>query len=78
MLAGDFTETYAGHSDRRELWVADRITPRFLEGMRGLGWEVRSGHRTTVLPLIPWRLSLEKTRIGMPEEEEEEEKNEDN
>lgn len=58
IIAG-FTSQYSKYSDRREAWIADQASPRFIEGMRKSGWTVRSGLRSTVLPEIPWGLQDE-------------------
>ncbi len=69
-LAKDFTAIYAEYSPHRETWISDRITPMFMEGMNGLGWKVRAGMRTAVLPLIPLGLGNEMTRSGVPEDQD--------
>lgn len=56
LIASQFTSTYDKYSDQREVWVADQVSERFVEGLGELGWSVRSGIRGTVLPEIPWGL----------------------
>jgi hypothetical protein len=53
----EFTEMYSGYSAQREAWVADQVSPRYAEGLAELGWGVRSGLRSSVMPEIPWGLS---------------------
>jgi hypothetical protein len=55
-IATEFTSQYEKYSDQSEAWVADQASPRFIEGFGKLGWTVRSGLRSTVLPEIPWGL----------------------
>jgi hypothetical protein len=55
-VTAEFNETYKKYSDKREVWVADQASPRFVEGVAGYGWTVTSGKRSTVLPEIPWGL----------------------
>lgn len=55
-VSAGFTENYRKYSDKREAWIADLASPRFIEGLAGLGWTVRSGLRSSVLPEIPWGL----------------------
>jgi hypothetical protein len=52
-----FTDQYREYSPDREAWIADQVSPRFVEGLGELGWTVRSGLRSSVLPEIPWGLS---------------------
>jgi hypothetical protein len=56
-LIVDFIEQYKGYSQEHEVWIADQASPRFVEGVEELGWSVRFGMRSTVLPEIPWGLS---------------------
>jgi len=56
-LAVEFTDTYKGYSNVREVWIADQVSPRYAEAVAELGWTFRSGLRSTVLPEIPWGLS---------------------
>ena len=53
----DFDEMYRGYAQEHEAWIADQTSARFVEGLGELGWSVRSGMRSTVLPEIPWGLS---------------------
>jgi hypothetical protein len=53
----EFTDMYSGYSPQREAWVADQVSPRYTEGLAELGWSVRSGLRSSVMPEIPWGLS---------------------
>jgi len=55
--AADLTELYEEVSPNRVMWVADQASPRFIEGMAGMGWSVRANLRSTILPEIPWGLS---------------------
>jgi hypothetical protein len=53
----ELDEMYRGYAQEHEAWIADQTSPRFVEGLGELGWSVRSGMRSTVLPEIPWGLS---------------------
>jgi hypothetical protein len=53
----DFVKQYQEYPQDHEVWIADQASPRFVEGAGELGWSVRSGLRSTVLPEIPWGLS---------------------
>ena len=55
-IATEFTQKYTKYSPRREAWVADLVSERFIEGMRGLGWTVHFKIRRSALPEIPWGL----------------------
>ena len=52
----EFSARYAKYADRRETWIADQVSPRFVESLGKLGWTTKSGIRSTVLPQIPWGL----------------------
>ena len=52
-----FVDQYKGYSQQHEVWIADQVSPRFVEGLGELNWSVVSGMRSTVLPEIPWGLS---------------------
>ena len=53
-LAAEFTDHYKKYSGRREAYIADKVSPKFVAGMQGLGWKVHSELRTKFLPEIPW------------------------
>jgi len=53
----DFDGLYKDYSLQREAWIADQVSPRFVEGLGELGWTVRSGLRSSVMPEIPWGLA---------------------
>jgi len=55
--AAQFSDQFREYSPNREAWVADQVSARFVEGLGELGWTVRSGLRSSVLPEIPWGLS---------------------
>jgi hypothetical protein len=57
----EFTRNYEKYSGQREAWIADQVSPRFIEGLDKLGWSVRSGIRSTLLPEIPWGLQDDGT-----------------
>lgn len=52
--AAEFTEIYKPLSDRREVWIAGRATPMFIDGVHALGWGVRTNLRQEILPRLPW------------------------
>lgn len=52
----EFSARYAKYSDRREAWIADQVSPRFVEGLGKLGWTTKSGIRSEALAEIPWGL----------------------
>jgi hypothetical protein len=52
-----FTDLYRDYSPQREAWIADQVSPRFVGAVGELGWTVRSGMRSSVMPEIPWGLS---------------------
>ena len=56
-IAVEFNDTYKGYSNEREAWIADQVSPRYTEALAELGWTLRSGLRSTVMPEIPWGLS---------------------
>ena len=57
VIVGDFTDMYGKYSPQREFWIADQVSPRFIEGAGAKGWIVRSGLRHSVLPVVvPWGL----------------------
>jgi hypothetical protein len=53
----EFVNQYAGYSQEHEVWIADQASPRFIEAVGEMGWGVRHGMRSAVLPEIPWGLS---------------------
>ena len=55
-IAVEFTQKYRKYSPRREAWVADLVSARFIKGMKGLGWTVHFKIRQSALPEIPWGL----------------------
>lgn len=52
--AMEFTEIYRLLSESREVLLAGRATPRFIEGVETLGWGVRTHLRQKILPRLPW------------------------
>ena len=51
-----FTTLYAKYSDQCEVWIADQVSTRFVNGLTAVGWTVHSGNRSAVLPELPWGL----------------------
>ena len=58
-IAAEFNQQYRNVSRKREVWVADNVSPGFVKGVSNLGWSVRSDLRSHVLPEIPWGLQDE-------------------
>ena len=58
-IAAEFNQQYRNISRKREVWVADNVSPGFVKGVSNLGWSVRSDLRSHVLPEIPWGLQDE-------------------
>jgi hypothetical protein len=58
-IAAEFNQQYRSISREREIWVADNVSPGFVNGVSNLGWSVRSDLRARVLPEIPWGLQDE-------------------
>jgi hypothetical protein len=58
-IAVEFNQQYRNISRKREIWVADNVSPGFVNGVSNLGWSVRSDLRARVLPEIPWGLQDE-------------------
>ena len=58
-ISTDFNRQYKDISRKREVWVADNVSPGFVRGVSNLGWSVRSDLRAKVLPEIPWGLQDE-------------------
>jgi hypothetical protein len=58
-ISVEFTQQYRNISRKREIWVADNVSPGFVRGVSNLGWSVRSDLRAHVLPEIPWGLQDE-------------------
>jgi DNA-binding transcriptional regulator YhcF (GntR family) len=58
-IAVEFDQQYRKVSRKREIWVADNVSPGFVSGVSNLGWSVRSDLRAHVLPQIPWGLQDE-------------------
>ena len=50
----EFTAACDPFSDRREFWVAGRVSPLFLKNFGEMGWTVRTDVRQQTLPVIPW------------------------
>ena len=61
-----YNEQFGSLSDRRELLIADQVSPGFVKGVESHGWTVRSGLRNTVLPEIPWGLSDDPPEESAP------------
>lgn len=57
VIIREFVNQYIDYSQEREVWIADQASPRFIEAVGEMGWGVRHGMRSTVLPEIPWGLS---------------------
>jgi hypothetical protein len=55
-ISRDFTKIYNKLSPRREVWVAGRASPKFISGVKRLGWIVQSGIRAKYLSRIPWAI----------------------
>jgi hypothetical protein len=55
-IAVEFNQQYQNISRKREVWVADNVSPGYVRGVSNLGWSVRSDLRARVLPQIPWGL----------------------
>jgi hypothetical protein len=60
-LLSSFLKQFESRSDQREIWIADQVSPRFVDGVGALGWGVKSGIRGTILPEIPWGLQDDGT-----------------
>jgi hypothetical protein len=58
-IAAEFDRQYRNVSLKREVWVADNVSPGYVRGVSNLGWSVRSDLRAKVLPEIPWGLQDE-------------------
>jgi len=58
-IAKEFTQQYRNISRNREVWVADNVSPGYVNGVSNLGWSVRSDLRAHVLPEIPWGIQDE-------------------
>lgn len=58
-IAAEFDTNYRALSRKREIWVADNVSPGFVRGVSNLGWSVRSDLRAKVLPEIPWGIQDE-------------------
>ena len=58
-IAAEFDSQYRNVSRKREVWVADNVSPGYVRGVSNLGWSVRSDLRAKVLPEIPWGLQDE-------------------
>jgi hypothetical protein len=52
--AAEFNEIYKPLAERREVWIAGRATPMFIDGVHALGWNVRTNLRQEILPSLPW------------------------
>ncbi len=55
-FAEEFTDAYAEFTKGRELWVAGRVSPLFLEHFSALGWKIRTDLRRTTMQYFKYDL----------------------